>query len=44
MPSLKVLAKAGYEQEGILRDKSCCGDGSRENMIMFAAIRTDWAA
>jgi ribosomal-protein-alanine N-acetyltransferase len=42
--SLKTLAKAGYEQEGILRDKSCCGDGSRENMIMFAAIRTDWAA
>jgi RimJ/RimL family protein N-acetyltransferase len=44
MPSLKALAKAGYEQEGILRDKSCCGDGSRENMIIFAAIRTDWAA
>jgi RimJ/RimL family protein N-acetyltransferase len=42
--SLKVLTKAGYLQEGVLRDKSCCGDGSRENMIMFAAIRTDWAA
>lgn len=44
VPSLQVLAKAGYKQEGILRDKSCCGDGTRENMIMFAAIRTDWVA
>jgi [ribosomal protein S5]-alanine N-acetyltransferase len=40
--SLKVLEKAGYAQEGVLRDKSCCGDGTRENMIMYAAIRTDW--
>lgn len=43
-PSLKVLSNAGYLQEGVLRDKSCCGDGSRENMVMFAAIRTDWEA
>jgi RimJ/RimL family protein N-acetyltransferase len=40
--SLKVLAHAGYEQEGVLRDKCLQDDGSRENMVMFAAIRTDW--
>ena len=43
-PSLRVLANAGYVQEGVLRDKSCCGDGTRENMVMFAAIRSDWSA
>jgi RimJ/RimL family protein N-acetyltransferase len=43
-PSLKVLKNAGYVQEGVLRDKSCCGDGTRENMVMFAAIRSDWRA
>jgi RimJ/RimL family protein N-acetyltransferase len=43
-PSLKVLSNAGYKQEGVLRDKSCCGDGTRENMVMFAAIRSDWRA
>jgi hypothetical protein len=25
-----------------LRDKCVQDDGTRENMIMFAAIRTDW--
>jgi RimJ/RimL family protein N-acetyltransferase len=44
MASLKVLSKAGYRQEGVLRDKSCCEDGTRENMVMFAAIRSDWGA
>jgi ribosomal-protein-alanine N-acetyltransferase len=44
VPSLKVLSNAGYKQEGVLRDKSCCGDGTRENMVMFAAIRSDWGA
>jgi [ribosomal protein S5]-alanine N-acetyltransferase len=43
-PSLKVLSNAGYNQEGVLRDKSCCGDGTRENMVIFAAIRSDWGA
>ena len=43
-PSLKVLTKAGYEQEGVLRDKSCCGDGTRENMVLFAALRHEWEA
>jgi ribosomal-protein-alanine N-acetyltransferase len=43
-PSLKVLTNAGYVQEGVLRDKSCCGDGTRESMVMFAAIRSDWRA
>ena len=42
--SLKVLSNAGYQQEGVLRDKSFQDDGTRENMIMFAAIRTDWEA
>jgi len=41
-PSLKVLANAGYQQEGVLRDKCCQEDGTRENMIMFTALRTDW--
>jgi ribosomal-protein-alanine N-acetyltransferase len=44
VPSLKVLSNAGYKQEGVLRDKSCCDDGTRENMVMFAAIRSDWGA
>jgi RimJ/RimL family protein N-acetyltransferase len=43
-PSLKVLANAGYEQEGILRDKCCGADGSRENMVLFAALRHEWDA
>ncbi len=43
-PSLKVLSNAGYQQEGVLRDACCQDDGTRENMIMFAAIRTDWEA
>jgi len=42
-PSLKVLANAGYQQEGVLRDKCLQDDGTRENMIMFAAIRSDWS-
>ena len=41
-PSLKVLTNAGYIQEGVLRDKSCCADGSREDMILFAALRHEW--
>jgi ribosomal-protein-alanine N-acetyltransferase len=40
--SLKVLARSGYVQEGVLRDKCLQDDGSRENMVMFAAIRSDW--
>jgi hypothetical protein len=30
-------------QEGIMRDKCLQDDGTREDMILFAAIRTDWA-
>ncbi|MEN9736761.1 MAG: hypothetical protein RL129_1472 [Actinomycetota bacterium] len=26
----------------VLRDKCVQDDGTRENMIMFAALRTDW--
>ena len=43
-PSLRVLSNAGYIQEGVLRDKSCCGDGTRENMVLFAALRHEWEA
>ena len=43
-PSLKVLSNAGYKQEGVLRDKSCCDDGTRENMVLFAALRHEWEA
>jgi ribosomal-protein-alanine N-acetyltransferase len=42
LPSLKVLKNAGYTQEGILRDACLQDDGTREDMILFAAIRTDW--
>ena len=42
VPSLKVLKNAGYMQEGIMRDKSLQDDGTREDMVLFAAIRTDW--
>jgi len=41
---LKVLSNAGYQQEGVLRDACLQDDGTRENMIMYAAIRTDWEA
>jgi RimJ/RimL family protein N-acetyltransferase len=41
-PSLKVLSNAGFTQEGVLRDKSCCDDGTRENMVLFAALRNEW--
>jgi ribosomal-protein-alanine N-acetyltransferase len=43
-PSLKVLANSGYVQEGVLRDKCCGADGSRENMVLFAALRHEWDA
>jgi len=43
-PSIRVLSNAGYIQEGVLRDKSCCGDGTRENMVLFAALRHEWEA
>ena len=42
VPSLKVLKNAGYMQEGIKRDACCQDDGTREDMVLFAAIRTDW--
>jgi RimJ/RimL family protein N-acetyltransferase len=42
VPSLKVLKNAGYMQEGIMRDASLQGDGTREDMVLFGAIRTDW--
>ncbi len=43
VPSLKVLKNAGYMQEGIKRDACYHGDdGTREDMVLFAAIRTDW--
>jgi hypothetical protein len=29
-------------QEGIMRDKCCQDDGTREDMVLFAALRTDW--
>lgn len=44
LPSLKTLKNAGYTQEGIMRDACCQADGSREDMIIFAAIRSDWKA
>ena len=44
IPSLKVLRNAGYKQEGILRDKCCQDDGTRADMILFAALRTEWQA
>jgi RimJ/RimL family protein N-acetyltransferase len=42
VPSLKVLKNAGYMQEGVMREASLQGDGSREDMVLFAAIRSDW--
>lgn len=44
LASVKVLEKIGFTQEGVMQDK-CCGDnGVREDMILFAAIRTQWRA
>ena len=42
VPSLKVLKNAGYIQEGIMRDKCLQDDGTREDMVLFSAIRRDW--
>ena len=42
VPSLKVLKNAGYIQEGIMRDKCLQDDGTRQDMVLFSAIRTDW--
>jgi ribosomal-protein-alanine N-acetyltransferase len=42
VPSLKVLKNAGYMQEGVMKEASLQGDGSREDMVLFAAIRSDW--
>ena len=42
LPSLKVLKNSGYMQEGIMRDKCLQDDGTREDMVLFAALRTDW--
>lgn len=41
--SLKVLEKVGFTQEGVMRDKCCQDDGVREDMILFAAIRSEWS-
>jgi hypothetical protein len=29
-------------QEGVMREASLQDDGSREDMVLFAAIRSDW--
>jgi len=39
---LKVLRNAGYMQEGIKREACSQDDGTREDMVLIAAIRTDW--
>jgi [ribosomal protein S5]-alanine N-acetyltransferase len=40
--SQKVLMKAGFEREGILRNKVTREDGRQIDMALFAATHTAW--
>ena len=44
IPSRKVLLNAGYQQEGVLREKSLQEDGSRDDMVIFSILRREWGA
>jgi ribosomal-protein-alanine N-acetyltransferase len=40
--SIKCLENSGYQREGTLRDKGRTADGSRLDMVMLAAIKSEW--
>ena len=42
LASQKLLISAGYEKEGILRNKVTREDGSQIDMAVFAATDTSW--
>ena len=42
LASQKVILNSGFQQEGVLRDKCCRDDGSREDMVIFSALRSEW--
>jgi RimJ/RimL family protein N-acetyltransferase len=44
LSSQKLLENAGYEREGILRNKITRDDGRQVDMFIFSALPTTWAA
>ena len=40
--SLKLLISAGYEREGVLRQRVTRSDGSQIDMVMFSALNQSW--
>lgn len=42
LASQTVIQNSGFQQEGVLRDKCCREDGSREDMVLFSALRNQW--
>lgn len=44
MPSLRVLEKAGFRMEGVLRKALWCRKGSWSDGLMYAITRDDWGA
>jgi len=40
--SLKLLNSAGYEREGVLRQRVTRSDGSQIDMVMFSALNQSW--
>jgi ribosomal protein S18 acetylase RimI-like enzyme len=41
--SQKLLLSAGYEREGVLRQRVTRADGSQIDMVMFSALNQSWA-
>jgi RimJ/RimL family protein N-acetyltransferase len=44
LSSQKLLENAGYEREGILKNKITRDDGRQVDMFIFSALPTTWAA
>jgi len=42
LASQRVILNSGFQQEGVLREKCCRDDGSREDMVIFSALRNQW--
>ena len=40
--SLKLLESAGYQREGLLRNKISRDDGRQVDMYIYAALPEDW--
>ena len=42
LASQKVILNSGFQKEGVLREKCCRDDGSREDMVIYSALRNEW--